>query len=200
MTTTLLPLPAGLCLPGHAIALARGDDDDAAARRAARRALRAACGPGTAGWTLRRRAGRPRRVVPADGVAAPAISLTHRLGRAAALVAPAGWRVGVDVERAGAVLAAHARYFLHDDERAAAPDLDLAALWALKEAAWKALALGAATPLRALRLRFHDGAPCAVQLPGRAWPALALVAEPWPGWLVAATWIAPLAADAERAA
>lgn len=152
-------------------------------------AKRAAAGPvGTA--ALRRVAVR-RRPGGAPGVwvqdagggwraADVALSLGHRDGRAiAAAATAAGCRVGVDVERAAAVPAGWLRYFATAAERAGGPATG-AALWALKEAAWKALSLGADVPFAALALEF-DGAGelAAVVLRGRRHPARAALLRPW---------------------
>ena len=193
------PMPGG---DGHAVALARAADDDAAAARAARRALCAAHGPMAREWTTRRHAGAARTVMRGNGTAVAAVlSVSHHAGRAAALVAPPGWRVGVDLARHEGVTAAHARYFLDQDERRAAATLGLVALWALKEAAWKALALDAGTPFGALRLRFDDGAlPVAAVARGRAHDATAGLATPWRGWVLAAVWLSPPSLTTKEAA
>ena len=187
---------------GHAVALARAADDDAAAVRAARRALCAAHGPMAREWTTRRHAGAARTVVRGDGSAVAAVlSVSHHEGRGAALVAPPRWRVGVDLARHEGVAAAHARYFLDRAERRAAATLGLAALWALQEAAWKARALDAGTPCGALRLRFDDGAlPVAAVVRGRALEVTAGLATPWRGWVLAALWLSPSSFAAEEAA
>jgi phosphopantetheinyl transferase (holo-ACP synthase) len=84
------------------------------------------------------------------------LTLSHRDGVAvAAAFAPSSW-VGVDVERAGAVSQMERRYFLSEGERLSHRDIDATLVWVLKEAAWKALKLGAATPLSSLQLAFHD--------------------------------------------
>ena len=184
-----------------ALALARASDDPSAAERAVRLALRAAFGETARGWTARRRPGAARALVAAGDTPAPgAVSLSHRDGRAAALAAPAGWRVGVDLERRDAVDAAHARYFLDRAERDAAARLGLASLWALKEAAWKALSLDAATPFAALRLRFDGARAVGVAVRGGAQAVTARLVAPWPGWVLAMVWLPPATAGAAEAA
>jgi len=114
-----------------------------------------------------------------------AVSLAHRDGLAAAVAAPGGARIGVDVERAGAIAGSHVRWFAHPAERERGPR-DAAALWALKEAAWKALALGESLPLRALALEFDDaGELVAATVGGRRVEARGAVLRPWPEHVVA---------------
>ncbi len=172
-------------------------DDYRAARLAAKRAVaRLGHGPGADGVGALRRVSARRRpgAAPAVRTRAPggawragavALSLAHEDGRAAAAAAPAGARVGVDVARAGAVDAAHVRYFATAAERRRGPR-DAAALWALKEAAWKALALGPACPLRAVALEFTAARRvAAVRVRGRRVPARAALLRPWRGHVVA---------------
>jgi phosphopantetheinyl transferase (holo-ACP synthase) len=173
-----------------------GRADYRAGRLAAKRAAARLAGdaPDSLGalrrFAARRRAGAPptpsARTPGGRWRAAPvALSLAHRDGRGAAASAPPGTRVGVDVERVGAVDEAHVRWFAGEDERARGPR-DAAALWALKEAAWKALALGPSLPLRALALEFTaDGALAAVTVDGRRAPARGALLRPWAGHVVA---------------
>ena len=87
------------------------------------------------------------------------LTIAHRDGVALAAVFSSTVLVGVDVERAGALSPAELRYFLSEDERARLGDLDATLVWVLKEAAWKALGLGAAMPLSSLQLVFRGDAP-----------------------------------------
>ena len=122
------------------------------------------------------------------------LSLTHRLGRgAAAATAVPGVRVGVDLELAGSVAPDRARYFLTPRERdaaAAAGRRDLAALWALKEAAWKALAVHETVCFSALELSLDAGRVTAVALLGTRYAATSALSAPWPGWVLAVVGIA----------
>jgi phosphopantetheinyl transferase len=122
------------------------------------------------------------RVRALDGQWKPfrgSLSLAHRDGFAAAAVSRPPVRVGVDIERAAGVGTAHLRYFANEQEAARGPG-DPAELWALKEAAWKALALGAGAPLRSLALEFdNEGDLMAVTVDGRRRPARAAVLRPW---------------------
>lgn len=164
--------------------------DYLAARLAARRALRHAGHEHGPAVTLRRRAGWP----PLAFVSRPprhprplpvALSLAHRDGRGAAALAPPGARVGVDLERSGALHREQLRYFAGEGERESGPS-DGAALWALKEAAWKALGLAQDLPFHALALEF-DGARKlrAVRVADARFAAHAVVVRPWPCHLVA---------------
>jgi len=118
------------------------------------------------------------------------VSISHVAGRAAAVAAPAPSRVGIDLERAGAVRPAQARYFLTRAERRLARRLGLTTLWTLKEAAWKALGADDATPFAALEVHAdpHGGVE-GVSLHGRRHRARALVARPWPGFVLAVVWL-----------
>lgn len=114
------------------------------------------------------------------------LSIAHAAGRAAAVVARGDTRVGVDLERAGTVRSAYARYFLGDAEQSIARRVGLTALWVLKEAAWKALGLGADTAFTALELHLgRDGRLAALSLLGRRRPARAWLSRPWPGFVLA---------------
>lgn len=124
-------------------------------------------------------------------VAAPmATSLSHRDGRGAAVLAPGGVRVGIDLERMRAVPREHERLFATAAERRAWPrGRDLSALWALKEAAWKAFRCPDDLPFTALELEIgRAGTVSAVRIDGRAHPARSILRRPWPGWVVALVW------------
>lgn len=141
------------------------------------------------------RAGRlaAKRAVHAAGLPAArlTLSISHVAGRGAAIAVPAPHRVGIDLERAGAVRPAQARYFLTRAERRLARRLGLTALWTLKEAAWKALGADAATPFTALELHAdRSGRLEAVSLHGRRTRARAVRARPWGGeFVVAVVWL-----------
>ncbi len=84
----------------------------------------------------------------------------------------------------------HARYFLTARERRQAHGFPCAVLWAIKEAAWKALAIGDDVPLAALELDLNGrGTLCGVWLRGEWRAAIATLMSPWPGYLVAAVWV-----------
>jgi 4'-phosphopantetheinyl transferase EntD len=140
------------------------------------------------------RAGRlaAKRAVHAAGLPAArlTLSISHVAGRGAAIAVPAPARVGIDVERAGAVRPAQARYFLTRAERRLARRLGLTALWTLKEAAWKAFRADDATPFGALELHAgRRGGIEGVSLHGRRHPARAVLARPWPGFVLAVVWV-----------
>ena len=96
------------------------------------------------------------------------ISIAHCDGVAIAAAADRRARIGVDIERVGEIAPAHLRYFLAPSEQCA----DASLAWVLKEAAWKALGLGAAVPFTALQLVFDREADTlqGVRLEG-AWMA-----------------------------
>jgi phosphopantetheinyl transferase (holo-ACP synthase) len=101
-------------------------------------------------------------------------------------VAARSGRVGVDLDRAGAIRREHVRYFADRHEQAAWRRADPTALWALKEAAWKALRLGPEVPFSALQLRFGRGGELIrVRHAGATYSARAALGRPWPGYLLA---------------
>ena len=94
-----------------------------------------------------------------DGTGAQApevrVSIAHRMGRA---VAAASFDpVGVDIELDGAVPPGRLRFFLTAAERTYCSGRSPTELWALKEAAWKALELASDLPLSAIELIFDKG-------------------------------------------
>ena len=118
--------------------------------------------------------------------AAPiSLSLSHCEGNgaAAAVFRPRG--VGVDLERLDVVHPAHERYFLTATERASRAGRASTELWALKEAAWKALCCADGVVFSALELRFRGGVLRAVALHGREHRAAATLSQPWPGFVLA---------------
>lgn len=142
----------------------------------------------------RARAGGSRGPAPASRLA---LSLAHRDGRALA-AATLGGRVGVDLERSWAVHPATLRYFGPHPERGAflRGGADPTGLWALREAAWKALECAPSLPFHRLRLELDDaGRPVGVgraPVPGSATgtpadipllPAAGRLWRPWPGYL-----------------
>ena len=114
-----------------------------------------------------------------------AISITHCDGRAVA-AARRTHRVGVDLERQRTIIGHHGRYFLTPHERTAFQGRDLTVLWAVKEAAWKALGCGIDTPFHALELRIdHMGRVRRVVLNSIAQPARVAVLHQLPGYVLA---------------
>lgn len=78
------------------------------------------------------------------------------------------------------------RYFLTQAEQEATRSVDRTALWALKEAAWKALGCDDRTPFTAIELSFDaDGRIRSVWCEGQKRPAAAVVSNPWPGFVLA---------------
>jgi len=117
------------------------------------------------------------------------LSISHRDGHAVAAIAPAGVRVGVDLEPAEAVPLGLARHFLTPREQDLASGGDPTVLWSLKEAAWKALALGRSLPLKALELCCEDaGGLRGVRVRGVFVPVHSQMSTPWPGYHMAMVW------------
>jgi 4'-phosphopantetheinyl transferase EntD len=184
--------------PTHAIASATAsefgeypqlsmDADHRASRLAARRAIRALVG-GPVAISVERRPGGPPLARAGD--ASVTLSLAHRDGLAVAIAAPAGSRVGIDLERLDDVPPEHVRYFLTARERRLADLLPGAVLWAMKEAAWKALALTDDVPLTALELNVDGRAMLrGVWLRGEARRAAAALMSPWPAYVGAAVMV-----------
>lgn len=157
--------------------------DRAAGERAAARAMKELLGHSAAERAI---------VRDADGVphcepAGITLSIAHRDGRGAALAAMGDIRLGVDLERDDAVAPRHARYFLSRAERTSWSSTDLTALWALKEAAWKALRCNDSTPFHALTLE-PDARPgaCTLRVGPQRIPARFALVRPARGWIVAA--------------
>jgi phosphopantetheinyl transferase (holo-ACP synthase) len=123
------------------------------------------------------------------------ISLSHTDGHAIAAAAAHPARIGVDLEREGEISPAHAHYFLSARERRTQGARTLTELWALKEAAWKALGCGDSTPFGDLELINDDGgAMRAVRLGTMVFPAIAELRHPWPGWVAAVLLLQGIAA------
>lgn len=136
-----------------------------------------------------------RALLAAVDVGTAAHSLSHSAGHAALLIAPNGWRIGVDLEikRPRDVLKL-ARFGFHEDEvcalESAAPESRLAlfyTLWTLKESFAKALQLELIDALRQC-VFWNDGRNWQGRVPtGSAWSAS--VFQPRPDIFVAAAWI-----------
>lgn len=165
----------------------RGDAERRAARLAARRAIRGVVGSGGRIELRTRRSRAPSvRVRGGSSCAAPELSLTHRDGKAAAISAPGGVRVGIDLERLDDIDWEHARRFLTVRERRAARDLSLAVLWALKEAFWKALGLDGSVPFHDLELDVDAGGRVRGVYHRDEWRrAAAAITAPWPRYVMA---------------
>lgn len=165
-----------------------GDRERDASRLAICRAVRGVAKERRGTIEIRHRSRRPPSVRVRGGSSARrvlSVSLSHRDGRIAAIATTSGSRVGVDVERCDAVDEAHARFFLSPSERRAAFDVPLAVLWALKEAAWKALELGGDVAFTDLRLDIDGGVLRGVKMRHRYHRGISAIAHPWPGFLLA---------------
>ena len=133
-----------------------------AGRYAAKRAVAARCGVSLHHIQLESRPGAaPLCMVRDDhGRWTPtrfSISIAHRDGWAIAAAAEPSMRVGVDIDRAGEIVPEHLRYFLAPRERSYGGLIDASLAWVIKEAAWKALALGSDVPFTAIQLSFDRG-------------------------------------------
>jgi phosphopantetheinyl transferase (holo-ACP synthase) len=185
--STLLPVAVALATVGELdrSRRLRPDAERRAARIAARRAIRRLAGERAAVEIRHRRAGAPRVRLRGAGAGTVALSLAHRDGRTAAIAAPAGTGVGIDIERLDGVYPGHERLFLTPRERDGAGPC-AAPLWALKEAAWKALALDASVGFHELELEVGGGGELrALAFRGRRHRAVAALASPWPGYVMA---------------
>jgi 4'-phosphopantetheinyl transferase superfamily len=119
-----------------------------------------------------------------------ALTVSHRLGRAVAAAHPTGLAMGVDLERLGSVPAGLERLFLSATERALLARYDATTLWALKEAAWKALGLEAAAPFHSLTLVCDaGGALRGLRYAGGETDAAATVWQPWTRFVAALVWL-----------
>lgn len=186
--------PAPAAIGGQAL-LERPRQDRYVGELAVRRAVAAAVRCGDLGRVeVERHPGSaPRALVRDDaGRYAPAdlsLSLSHCEGRAVAIAASSRMRVGVDLECVGRVGAGDERYFLTPRERRLRSRA-YAELWALKEAAWKALALGPEVPFTDLELAFdRQGELRSVSVRSKQLSAGAVTSHPWPDFALAVVWL-----------
>jgi phosphopantetheinyl transferase (holo-ACP synthase) len=118
------------------------------------------------------------------------LSMSHRLGRAVAVAIPGRVRLGIDLEWRGAVPLGLERLYLSAAERPLLKRQDATTLWALKEAAWKALELDAAEPFHALQLVCDEaGVLRALRHGGGETEARAHLWSPWPRFVAALVWL-----------
>ena len=105
------------------------------------------------------------------------ISISHHDGCGLAAVADRPTQIGVDLARLGEIEPEHQRYFLAPSEWSVAERIGATQVWALKEAAWKALSLSPETPFSALELVIDDEYKlcglrlegCWISATGRTW-------------------------------
>ncbi len=110
-------------------------------------------------WLAGRRAAKRAIAAHATSSVGPtSVSISHCDGLGLAAIADHPVRIGVDLERDGQIAREHRRYFLAPAEWTIADRVGATLVWALKEAAWKALALTDATPFTALRLAVDHNA------------------------------------------
>jgi 4'-phosphopantetheinyl transferase EntD len=118
------------------------------------------------------------------------VSVSHRLGRAVAVAIPGRVRLGIDLEWRGAVPLGLERLYLSAAERPLLRRHDATTLWALKEAAWKALELDAAEPFHSLQLECDRGGGLRALLHGGGeTEARAHLWSPWPRFVAALVWL-----------
>lgn len=118
------------------------------------------------------------------------VSASRRDGRAVAVAVPAGVRVGVDLERAGAVDLPSVRPHLTTFEEILAADLDPAIVWSAKRAAGKALAMGASLPIGEIELcPGSAGKLLGVYVGDAFFPMHTRITEPWPGYVMTTVWM-----------
>lgn len=118
------------------------------------------------------------------------LSISHRDGRGVAVTAPLGTRIGVDLERAGSVQLSTIHDLLTPFEREIAREVDPTVVWAVKEAAWKAVGLGTSLDFADMELRAdRQGRLMGIELLGAFVPMHTRIAEPWPGFIVAKVWM-----------
>jgi len=176
--------------PGSPVlALASAPDERTAACLAARAAVACAARQPLRSVVVESRPGTAPAVLLPPGAPPFRVSVSHREGHAAAAAVSAAFSIGVDLERAGAVREKSARHFLQQQEaRDGLRAHDLTALWALKEAAWKALLLDEAVPFAGLRMHFDArGALRRLELvgAGTCFKARSIVREPFLGFRLA---------------
>lgn len=189
----------------HDVAVRRRCVDRRAAARAAAEAVGALLGVAPEAVSLLHRPDAAPVVRVSDTLAqstsACAVSVAHSRGRAVAAAVRSDVshrRIGIDLERAGTVGQVELRLFATSAEIAAG--VEPTTLWALKEAAWKALGCGGDTPFRSLELGFRDGVVCSVSLNGAMFGAAARVWAPWRGWVATLVSVATVPCAAEVAA
>ena len=130
-----------------------------AGRRAARKAVSKHCAvPVEQVRVVGRRGAAPLAVLRNRGPnpLPLSISISHHDGRGLAAVVDSPTRVGVDLARLGEIDREHYRYFLTSAELSVVDRIDATVLWALKEAAWKALALSAERTFTSIELVFDE--------------------------------------------
>jgi 4'-phosphopantetheinyl transferase EntD len=176
--------------PGRPVlALTSAGEERTAARLAARAAVACAARQPIGSVVIESRSGSAPAVSLPAGAAPFRVSVSHRDGHAAAAAVTAALHIGVDLEAAEAVSEKSARHFLGETERRDGLRChDLTTLWALKEAAWKALLLDQTVPFSGLQLHFDArGALHRLELPAArtAFRARSRVREPFPGFRLA---------------
>lgn len=118
------------------------------------------------------------------------VSASRCDGRAVAVAAPAGVRVGVGLERAGSVTLPAIRAHLTSFEEGLAVNLDPAIVWSVKRAAAKALTMGPSLPLDEIELcPGPSGRLVGVYVGDAFLPMHTRITEPWPGFVMTTVWM-----------
>jgi 4'-phosphopantetheinyl transferase EntD len=191
-TTGPIQTPAGTALAWSDAAHSGGRAADrlAAARAGARAVARVSGCAERAVALLHRSSAAPvalRRRNGAVELLPCRLSIAHSGGRAVAAAASGAGRIGVDLERGGAVACHQLRLFASPQE--CALGIEPTTLWTLKEAAWKAFSCDATTPFHALTIAAVDATLSATRvvfaLRGDIRPGFVQVWHPWPGWIAA---------------
>jgi 4'-phosphopantetheinyl transferase len=130
-----------------------------------------------------------------SGATVSSFSLSHRAGHALLAVAPAGWRVGVDLEadrsRDVAALAAwcctaEEMTVLRAHAGGAAQRECFYLLWTLKEAFVKAAGLDFPADMKSVGIAPRADGSWALRAPGGDWRVSSVALEP--GWIATAVW------------
>jgi 4'-phosphopantetheinyl transferase EntD len=160
--------------------------DFVAGRLAATRALTALAGSGQ--HSIERSVdGRPIGLVDGRRIE---LSISHIDGLAASVATSSSCPVGIDLVRANTVRPTELRFFLTERERARTAAYDPTVLWALKEAAWKAVGGSRAMPFKSVELELDaEGRVAGVGYRAGTRAAESLILTPWPGFRAAVVWL-----------
>jgi 4'-phosphopantetheinyl transferase EntD len=196
-----MPSAANAAVAPHGVTIAAvalagsGAADRRAGAIAGRVAAASAAGVEAGMVEVVRRPGRAPAVIGLSDVgrvrALPvALTVSHRLGRAVAAAHPTGLPMGVDLERQGSVPQGLERLFLSAPEHVLLAHHDATTLWALKEAAWKALGLHRSDPFHSLTIVCdRDGALRSLRHGGGETAAAATIWRPWTHFIAALVWL-----------
>lgn len=118
------------------------------------------------------------------------VSASRRDGRAVAVAASAGVRIGVGLERAGSLALPSIRSHLTTFEERLAGNLDPAIVWSMKQAASKALGMGPSLSMGEIELcPGPSGKLVGVYVGDAFLPMHTRITEPWPGFVMTTVWM-----------